>query len=89
MTKADLVEAVARTVRQPKRNVGNTIEVTFEQIARAIRKDKRFCIPGFGTFTERRRKARRGYNPRTKAHMTIPAARTVGFRAAPELKKGI
>ncbi len=89
MTQAELVEAVARTVRQPKKTVGNTIEVTFEQIARAIRKDKRFCVPGFGTFTVRRHKARRGYNPRTNAHMTIAAARTVGFRAAPELKKGI
>lgn len=89
MTKADLVEAVARTVRQPKKTVGNTIEVTFEQIARAIRKDKRFCVPGFGTFTVRRRRARRGFNPRTNSHMTIPAARTVGFRPAPDLKRGI
>ncbi len=89
MTKAELVEAVARTVHQPKMTVGNTIEAAFEQIARAIRKDKRFCVPGFGTFTMRRRKARRGYNPRTGAHMTIPAARTVGFRPAPELKKGL
>ncbi len=89
MTKAELIEAVARSMRLPKKTVGDTIDVTFDQIARAIRKDKRFCVPGFGTFTVRRRRARRGFNPRTNAHMTIPAARTVGFRPAPELKKGI
>lgn len=89
MTKSDLIEAVAHAVRQPKKTVGNTIEITFEQIARAIRKDKRFCVPGFGTFTVRRRRSRRGFNPRTNAPMTIPAARTVGFRPAPDLKKGI
>ena len=53
------------------------------------RKDKRFWVPGFGTFTVRRRKARPGYNPRTKTAMTIPAARTVGFRPAPQLRKGL
>ena len=60
-----------------------------EQIARAIRKDKRFWMPGFGTFSVRRRRPRAGFNPRTKAAMTIPAARTVGFRPAPKLKKGL
>ncbi len=89
MTKAELIEAVARSMRLPKKTVGDAIEVTFDQIARAIRKDKRFCVPGFGTFTVRRHKARRGFNPRSGQHMTIPAARSVGFRAAPELKKGL
>jgi nucleoid DNA-binding protein len=37
----------------------------------------------------RRRNARPGFNPRTNSPMTIPAARNVGFRAAPELKKGL
>lgn len=89
MTKEELIEAVARTSRQPKKTVANTLELAFDQIARSIRKDKRFWVPGFGTFTVRRRRARAGFNPRTKTAMTIPAARTVGFRPAPELKKGI
>jgi nucleoid DNA-binding protein len=37
----------------------------------------------------RRRRPRAGYNPRTLSPMTIPAARTVGFRPAPKLKKGL
>jgi DNA-binding protein HU-beta len=89
MTKADLIEAVARSTRQPKAKVAAAIDSTFELIARSIRKDKRFWVPGFGTFSVRRHRARAGYNPRTKAPMTIPAIRTVGFRPAPELKKGL
>lgn len=89
MTKAELIEIVAKAARQPKKRVGDTLDIAFEQIARAIRKDKRFWVPGFGTFTVRRRRARAGYNPRTNSPMTIPAARTVGFRPAPELKKGL
>ena len=89
MTKAELIEIVAKAARQPKKRVGDTLDIAFEQIARAVRRDKRFWVPGFGTFTVRRRRARAGYNPRTNSPMTIPAARTVGFRPAPELKKGL
>jgi nucleoid DNA-binding protein len=85
MTKAELIETVARATRLEKKTVARA----FDHIARAIRKDKRFWVPGFGTFSVRRRRARPGYNPRTQSPMTIPAARTIGFRPAPKLKKGI
>ena len=89
MTKSELIETVAAATRQPKKLVAETVELTFEQITRAIYEEQRFCMPGFGTFSIRRRKARNGFNPRTNRKMKIPAARTVGFRPAPELKKGL
>ncbi|HMF49487.1 MAG TPA: HU family DNA-binding protein, partial [Candidatus Saccharimonadales bacterium] len=46
-------------------------------------------VPGFGTFTLRSRKARKGRNPQTGAVINIKASRTVGFKAAPVLKKGL
>ncbi len=89
MTKAQWIEAVARVTGQPKSIVEETISATFEQLARSIKRDKRFWVPGFGTFTVRRRRSRPGYNPWTKSPMTIAAARTVGFRPASQLKKGL
>ncbi len=89
MTKAELIEAVANQTGETKKAVAGIIDEAFDQIARSIRKEKRFWVPGFGTFSVRRRKAREGFNPRSKTRMTIPAARSVGFRAAPELKKGL
>ncbi len=89
MTTDELIEAVANEIGLPKKTVGDVIDEAFDQIARSIKKEKRFWVPGFGTFSVRRRKAREGFNPRTKSKMTIPAARSVGFRAAPELKKGL
>jgi DNA-binding protein HU-beta len=89
MTKAELIDTIARSTRQPKKLVATTLDLAFDQIARSIRKDKRFWVPGFGTFSVRRRRARAGFNPRTNAPMTIPAARTVGFRPAPQLRKGL
>jgi len=89
MTKSELIATVAEATQQPKNLVAETIELAFEQIARAIYEEERFCMPGFGTFSIRQRKARNGFNPRTNKKMKIPAARTVGFRPAPELKKGL
>lgn len=89
MTKAELIETIARATGQPKKLIGQIINLTFEHISRSIRRDKRCVVPGFGAFSVRRHKARAGFNPRTNAAMTIPAARTVGFRPAPKLKKGL
>lgn len=89
MTKAELIETIAHATGQPKKVVGQIFNLTFEHIARSIRRDKRFVAPGFGVFSIRRRKARAGFNPRTNAPMTIPAARTIGFRPATKLRKGL
>lgn len=89
MTKGDLIEAVAKGAKLNKRTAGDVIDTTFETLARAIRKDKRFQVPGFGTFSVRSRKARKGRNPQTGAEIAIKASRTVGFKPAPGLKKGL
>ena len=59
MTKAELIEAVASSANISKVTAGEAIDATFESIAKAIRKSKRFQVPGFGTFTVRARKARK------------------------------
>lgn len=89
MTKAELIDAVATNAKISKLTAGEAIDATFDSIAKAIKKSKRFQVPGFGTFTVRSRKARKGRNPQTGATITIRASRTVGFKAAPVLKKGL
>lgn len=89
MTKADLINAVAKGVKLNKRTAGDAVAATFQTLTRAIKKDRRFQVPGFGTFTVRSRKARKGRNPQTGAEITIKASRTVGFKPAPDLKKGL
>ncbi|MGE5218059.1 MAG: HU family DNA-binding protein [Chloroflexota bacterium] len=89
MTKAELIDAVARSAQISKLAAGEAVDATFDSIARAIKKSKRFQVPGFGTFSIRSRKARKGRNPQTGAMINIKASRTVGFKAAPGLKKGL
>lgn len=93
MTKADLVAAVqaavAKNYELSKAAVESVVDATFDQIGKAIKKDKRFAVPGFGVFSVRQRKARKGRNPRTGEAIKIKASKSVGFKAAPALKKGL
>ena len=72
-----------------KRQVEEVIDLTFTEIRKSIKKDKRFSMAHFGTFNVRTRKARRGVNPQTGVPITIPTCKTVHFRPAPVLRRGL
>jgi DNA-binding protein HU-beta len=90
MTKADLINAVAAGKGIPKdlskKAIQAVIDETFEQVKKAVKKDERFSVPGFGTFAKRKRAARTGRNPQTGQTIKIKAQTTVGFRPAQALK---
>jgi len=89
MTKEEMVNAVAKSTKLSRRAAADAVNATFDALGRALRKDKRIQVPGFGTFSVRSRKARKGRNPQTGAVISIKASRTVGFKPAPTLKKGL
>jgi DNA-binding protein HU-beta len=67
----------------------DVLDATFKTISKAIKRDKRFSYPGFGTYTVRNRKARNGRNPQTGEEIKIKASKTVGFKPAPTLKSSL
>ena len=85
MTKADLILAVANK-GLTKKAAAELIDVVFETVGKGIKKDKRFSLPGFGTWTVRNRKPRMGRNPQTGEAIKIKASKTVGFKPSKELK---
>lgn len=91
MTKAELIDKVAETkgLALSKKAVGEVLDAGFDNIAKAIKRDRRFSYPGFGTFSVRSRKARVGRNPQTGAEIRIKASKTVGFKPAPGLKNSL
>lgn len=91
MTKAELVEKIQteRAGQLSRKHVARLIDGIFEEIGRAVLTEGRFSYPGFGTFVIRKRRARKGRNPRTKDLMTIEASTTVGFRPSPDFKKDL
>ena len=90
MTKADLIEKVQGARPDlSKRQVSDVVDAVFDHLARAIRKDKRFSMPGFGTFVVKKRAGRVGRNPQTGAEIRIAPTKTIGFKPSPELKNAL
>jgi DNA-binding protein HU-beta len=87
MTKAQLVETIASRSRLTKKSAAELLDIVFENIGDAVKRETRFSYPGFGTWLLRQRKARRVRNPRTNEVMSLNASRTIGFRPAKELKQ--
>jgi len=91
MTKGELINKVHATTNNGtnKKDVAAIIDSTFAEIRKSVKKEKRFSLPLFGTFTVRRRKARNGKNPHTGENIKIPASKTVGFKPAPVFKQAL
>ncbi|MBI4999817.1 HU family DNA-binding protein [Candidatus Gottesmanbacteria bacterium] len=87
MTKADLIEAVAKKVNLTNKAARESVAAVFGGISDALKKGEKVVITGFGTFSVRSRAARRGRNPQTGAPIDIPARKTPGFTAGKALKK--
>lgn len=97
MTKAELIDRIARSRDLPpdisKKLIGQVLGLAFDELANYFARARvtrssspRFTFPHFGTFTKKRRSARRGVNPRTLEPIQIEACDTVDFKASRELR---
>ncbi|MBE7414299.1 MAG: integration host factor subunit alpha [Deltaproteobacteria bacterium] len=89
MTKADIVEIVFEKVGFSKKDVSTVIEEIFETIKTTLETGEKVKISGFGNFTIRQKRARRGRNPQTGSEITIEERRVMTFKASQLLKKAI
>lgn len=91
MTRKELIDRIVERsdTDLSKKDASTLLDAAFNAMIDAIRTNKRFAYPGFGTFTIRQRAARQGRNPRTGAVMTIKASTTVAFKPAPSLKENL
>lgn len=89
MTKADLVELTFEKVGYSKKDVAQVIDQIFEKIKGTLESGEQVKISGFGNFTVRHKRARRGRNPQTGAEITIGERDVMTFKASQLLKKTV
>ena len=87
MTKADLVERVAREAEMTKKDAEQLVEIIFETIIDSLNNGEKIELRGFGSFRLRERDARQGRNPKTGESVDIPAKRVAYFKPGKELKE--
>jgi DNA-binding protein HU-beta len=86
LNKAELVTRVARDTGLTKTDVLRVLDAFLDTVGRSLKKGDKVALVGFGTFMVARRRARAGFNPRTRAPMRIPARRAPRFAAGKDLR---
>src|SRR5882672_2811149 len=87
MTKAELVEEVARVSELTKKHSEVIVNTVFDSITQALHKDEKIELRGFGSFRIRQRRSRQGRNPKTGDKVDVPAKRIPYFKPGKELKE--
>ena len=87
MTKAELVEEVARVSDLTKKHSEIIVNTVFDSIIEALQKDEKIELRGFGSFRIRQRRSRQGRNPKTGDKVDVPAKRIPYFKPGKELKE--
>ena len=86
MTKADLIENVARAVQMSRKDSEIIVETIFESVVKSLRAGDKVEIRGFGSFRTRQRQPRIGRNPKTGARVEVPAKTIPYFKPSKDLK---
>lgn len=82
MNKAELVSEIAVRSGLTKGDAKKALDATIDAIKDAVKKDDKVSLIGFGTFSQVKRAARQGINPRTKEKIEIAAKNVFKFKAS-------
>ena len=86
MTRAELVEELARVIEMSRKDSEVVLEAILNGIARSLVAGDKVEIRGFGSFRFRERQGRVGRNPKTGAQVDVPPKRVPYFKPSKDLR---
>jgi len=89
LTKSQIVDSIQETTGFSRNNSVEVTETLLEIIKKTLASGDSVMISGFGKFTAKEKKARRGRNPATGADMMLDARRVVTFVCSGKLREKI
>ena len=89
MTKAELIDSLARRTELPRPKAEEIVNGLFDDIVAALKSGDKVNISGFGTFSVSQRKGRTGRNPKTGETIEIAPSRAAKFKAGKTLKDSL
>jgi integration host factor subunit beta len=87
MTKADLIEEVAKQANLTKKESELIVNTVFDNITDALMKGDKVELRGFGSFRIRHRNSRKGRNPKTGSSVNVPEKRVPFFKVGKQLRE--
>ncbi len=89
MTKAALIERAYEKVGFSRKESAEIVEMVFELVKETLEKSEKLKISGFGNFTVRGKRPRKGRNPQTGEEIEISARKVLTFKASQVLKNAL
>ena len=89
MNKQDLVLQLANKLEVSQKKAEEILNTAFETIIKSVSKGDKVTLVGFGTFEGRKRKERKGRNPKTGEEIQIPASVVPKFSAGKHFKQAV
>jgi integration host factor subunit alpha len=86
LTKVDIIDSIYEKLGIPKKECIHIVESVFEIIKDDLDKGNDVMISGFGKWTVKAKKKRKGRNPQTGEELMIAARKVVTFRPSHVLK---
>ncbi|MGB0264468.1 MAG: HU family DNA-binding protein [Opitutales bacterium] len=87
LTKRDIVLDIYDKTDFPQKDVRETVQLTLDAIANALRQGRNVELRNFGVFEVQIRKSRIGRNPnKPETDVVIPTRAVIKFKAGKELK---
>lgn len=87
MTKAELVEEVARNSDLSKKDAEVIVQSVLDSIIESLKSGTKVELRGFGSFRLRSRSERKGRNPKTGDQVHVPAKKVPYFKPGKDLKE--
>ena len=89
LTKSQIVDSIQEATGFSRNNSVEVTETLLEIIKKTLANGDNVMISGFGKFTVKKKKERRGRNPATGEDMTLDARRVVTFVCSGKLREKI
>jgi DNA-binding protein HU-beta len=89
MNKQELIEAMATEANLSKADAKRALESFTDIVKKQLKKGEEVRLIGFGTFSVRKRKARKGINPQTGEKIAIKARKVPHFAPGSDLKNAL
>jgi DNA-binding protein HU-beta len=93
MNKSELVTKLAKKAGLTQAKAAEAVDAVFNAnkglIVGELGAGRKVTLPGFGTFSVRKRASRQGRNPATGKTITIPARKYPAFKVGKTLKEKV
>jgi integration host factor subunit alpha len=89
MTKAEIISEVFDKVGLPKQDAEELVEKILDTIKQTLKTGETVKLSGFGNFVVRKKRSRKGRNPKTGQEIEITPRSVVSFRPSMIFKEHV